>query len=650
MPYQEPRLLSGNEPAPRGFACLLTRHAFPAPLSRPMPALRLLSLALALLLAGVPASPASAQDSDSTQLRRFQRANALMRSGDPKRAIPLLEALHTEAPQNAAFYRKLKDAYESLKRYDAALRLVDARIGDSPTVPLLTEKARLQYQKEAVQAANATWDRALRLAPNTSQTYRTVYQTLVNLRHFQKAISVLKKGRSTLNQPEAFRPELAYLYGLDGQFRKSMREYVALLADAPERGGYVKDRLRTFVEQDQGLAASISVLEAAVEDAPLNRAYRELLAWLHMERNDYAAALDVYRALDRLEQQQGRLLYRFAQRAADAQRFGVATLACAAVLDRHPNANVAPSARLTLGSLYRQWASLETDTTTAAQDSARYERARSAYTTFLRSHPGHPDRPKGLLKLGTLQLDVYHAPEEAAATFEELVSNHPQTTAAAQGQYHQARVALFQDHLRRARLLFSRLAERAQDSDLADRARYELSLLHFYQGEFDATAARADAISQDPAADVANDAIELKTLLQENRGPDSLDAALQIYAQARLHQRQRAYRTALAQLDTLVQEHPRHPLADNARFQRGTVHLARRDTAAALSAFRSVPERHPRSPYADRSLFQVGELLESSGRPAAAASTYSRLLTEYPSSLLAGKARGRLRALPAPQG
>ena len=623
-----------------------------------MAAFRLLSLALALLLAGVPAPPACAQDSDSTQLRRFQRANALMRSGDPERAIPLLEALYTEAPQNTAFYRKLKDAYESVKRYDEALRLVDARIGDSPTVPLLTEKARLQYQKDAVQAANATWDRALRLAPNTSQTYRTVYETLVNLRHFQKAISVLKEGRSTLDQPGAFRPELAYLYGLDGQFRRSMREYVALLAEAPKRVGYVRNRLRTFVEQDQGLAASISVLEAAVEDAPLNRAYRELLAWLHMERNDYAAALDVYRALDRLEQQQGRLLYRFAQKAADAQRFGVATRACAAVLDRHPNADVAPNARLTLGSLYRQWASLETDTTTAAQDSTRYDRARSAYTTFLRSYPGHPDRPKGLLKLGTLQLDVYHASKEAAATFEELISNHPQTTAAAQGQYHQARVALFQDHLNRARLLFSRLAERAQDSDLADRAqdsdladraRYELGLLHFYQGEFDAAAARADATSQDPAADVANDAIELKTLLQENRGPDSLDAALQIYAQARLHQRQRAYRTALAQLDTLVQAHPRHPLADNARFQRGTVHLARRDTAAALSAFRSLPERHPRSPYADRSLFRVGELLESSGRPAAAASTYSRLLTEYPTSLLAGKARGRLRALPAPQ-
>jgi TolA-binding protein len=573
-----------------------------------------------------------------------------MRSGDVQRALPLLEALYTDAPQNTAFYRTLKDAYESVKRYDEALQLVDARLGDAPTVPLLTEKARLQYQKDAVQAANATWDRALRLAPNTPQTYRTIYQTLVDLRHFQKAIAVLKNGRSTLDQPGAFRPELAYLYGLDGQFRTSMREYVALLAEAPERVGYVKDRLRTFVEQGQGLAASIVVLEAAVEDAPLRQAYRELLAWLHMERNDYAAALDVYRALDRLKQQQGRLLYRFAQKAADAQRFGVATRACTAVLDRHPNADVAPDARLTLGSLYRQWASLKTDTTSAAQDSARYDRARSAYTTFLRSHPDHPDRPTGLLKLGTLQLDVYHAPKEAAATFEELVSNHPQTIAAAQGQYHQARVALFQDHLSRARLLFSRLAERANDGDLADRARYELGLLHFYQGEFDAATARADAISQDPAADVANDAIELKTLLQENRGPDSLDAALQIYAQARLHQRQRAYPRALTQLDSLVQAHPRHPLADNARFQRGTVHLARRDTAAALSAFRAVPERHPRSPYADRSLFRAGELLESSERPAAAASTYSRLLTEYPTSLLVGKARGRLRALPAPQG
>ncbi|MFB6271274.1 MAG: tetratricopeptide repeat protein [Salinibacter sp.] len=601
-------------------------------------------------LLGLPPRPTHAQQADTTQLRRFQRANAYLQAGQDKKAIQLLKGLYEEAPRNTAFYRKLKKAYENLKRYDEALRLVEQRMGNTPTVALLSEKARLLYLKGDLQAANETWDRAVRLAPNQTQTYQTIYQTLVDLRHFRKAIDVLQKGRSTLEQPNAFRTQLAYLYGLDGQFAKAMQEYVQLLADAPQRVNYVQNRLRTFVEQGQGIAASIDVLQRTVRELPLNPAYRTLLAWLHMEQNNYAAAYDVYRALDRLQERQGQTLFSFAQKAADAQKFRVATRACESILERHPDAKVAPKSQKMLGDLYRQWASLETDSTTLAQDSMRYDEARSAYRTFLRTYPDHPKYPKTLLQLGTLQLDVYHALDEAQSTLEQLVSNHPQTSAADEGQYHLARIALFRGKMNRARLIFSRLAETAQESDLADRARFELGLLHFYQGEFDAAMARAKASSQNPSADVANDAIELRTLLQENRGSDSLDMALQIFARARFYKRKRAYQKALTALDSLQQAHPRHPLIDNAQFQRAEIQLARRDTAGALAAFRSLPKKHPRSPYADRSLFRLGKLLESDGRPASAVNVYNRLLTDYPKSLFAREARGRLRALQQVQG
>ncbi len=606
------------------------------------------ALALVLLLGGA-VGPTSAQQADSTQLRQFQRANAYVRAGQTERAIQLLEDLYAKAPDNTAFYRKLKEAYESVKRYDEALGLVDERIGDTPTVALLSEKARLLYQKGEVEKANEVWGRAVGLAPEKSQTYRTIYKTLVDLRHFQKAIEVLTDGRTALDRPDAFRTELAHLYGLDGQFEKAMQEYTQLLAEAPQRVGFVQNRFQTFVEQGQGIEASIEVLKETVRESPLNPAYRQLLAWLHMEENNYEAAFEVYRALDRLRENKGRVLFNFAQKAADAQKYDVATRACEAVLDRYPESEIAPTAQKILGDFYRRWAEGDTDAS-PAQDSTRYDRARAAYKTFLQSYPGHPDYPAGLLHLGTLQLNAFHALNAAEATLDQLVSNHPQTATADQGQYHLARIALFRGSFERARLLFSRLANKAQASDLADRARYELGLLHFYQGEFDAALARAKATSENPAADVANDAIELKTLLQENQGPDSLDTALQTFARARRYNRQRAFTKALSTLDSLLQNHPQHSLADNARFQQAKIHLARSDTSAALTAFRTLPERHPRSPYAAQCLFRVGSLLESSGRPAAAVEIYNRLLTEYPKSLLAGDARGRLRALQQAQG
>jgi tetratricopeptide (TPR) repeat protein len=603
-------------------------------------------LAALLLAAGPVPQGTQAQSTDSTQLRRFRTADARLQAGKFKDAIRILEELYEESPNNSSFYRKLKEAYESVKRYDDALALVEERMGSTPTPSLLSEKARLLYQKGARDQAEQAWTAAVSAAPDRPTTYRIVYQTLVEVRRFKQAIDVLRQARQRLDNDALFRTELAYLYGLDGQHAEAMREYVALLDQSPGRVGLVRNRLQTFVEQGEGVEASIQVLTGAVEEAPLNPAYRELLAWLHMTTDDYEAAFDVYRALDRLQQRQGQALFSFAQKAADADQYAVATAALESILDRHGDAEVAPGAQRALGDTYREWAaSLHGPTPARLDSTTRYDDARTAYQTFLDSYPTHQAVPAVRAQLGTLQLDVYRDLDAAQATLETVVSSSPDTDAANEARYDLGRIALLRGDFDRARLLFSRLAQRLRGGDLADQARFELALLQFYQGQFDAALTRARATSANTSSDVTNDAIDLSVLIQENRGPDSLDIPLRLFAEARLAVRQHRYDDASARLDSLLRAHGRHSLADEARFRRAEVHLARGDTAAAATAYQTLPERHPGSPYADRSLFRLGELYQAQGRPSEAAAVYDRLLSEYPKSLLAADARTRLRAL-----
>lgn len=576
-------------------------------------------------------------------------ADSHLRSGNTEEAIEILEQLYAEAPGNSSFYRKLKEAYENTKRYEEALELVEDRIDRSPTPILLSEKARLLYQKGDETRANETWKEALSLAPNQASTYRTVYQTLVDIRQFKRAIEVLKEGRSSLDRPSLFRTELAYLYGLDGQHREAMQEYVAYLAESPNRISFVKNRLDTFVRQNEGIGAGIEVLEEAVKDSPLNLAYRELLAWLYMEQDDFEAAFEVYQAIDRLQDQQGKALFAFAQQAGDAREFAVATEAFETVLDRYPESPAAPAAQRALGDLYRDWARSE-NSSSAARDSAHIEDALAAYQSFVESYPNHDDLPQVLLALGTLHLDAYRNLDEAEARLDRVVNTHSNTSAANEAQFQLARIALLRGNNDRARLLLSRLVDQTAGSELAEQARYELARLHFYNGEFEAALTRAEATSANASSNVANDAIELKVLLQENRGPDSLDVPLQLFAQARLSERQHRYDDALTQLDSLLQEYRRHPLADEALFRQAHIHLAREDTSSALETFGALPQQHPRSPYADRCLYQIGVLNESLGHPSAAVEAYNQLLKDHPKSLLASEVRERIRTLQRTQG
>jgi len=603
-------------------------------------------LAVLVGVALLVGSPVRAQQADSTELRRFRMADSFLQSGEYEKAIGILESLYEQSPDNASFYRKLKDAYESVKRYDDAIQLVEGRIDETATPQRLAEKARLLYQKGDREAAEQIWTDAIQRAPERAPTYRIVYQSLMDVRRFRRAIEVLRTARTRLENEALFRTELAYLYGLDGRHREAMREYVALLDESPNRLGFVRSRLQEFVDRDEGIDAGTTVLRDAVEANPLNTTYRELLAWFYMSTDDYEAAYDVYRALDQLQQSEGRQLYAFAQKAADADHFSVATTAFEAVLERYPDAEIAAQARRALGDTYRRWAADDADDSGMGTDSsARYDAARQAYRAFLDEHPSHEARPEVLGTLGALELDVYRALDTARATLERVVSSHPSTPAADEARYDLARIALLRGDLERAELLFSRLADQAQSDALADRARFELARLQFYRGRFDAAATRAQTSSADPSADVANDAIELSVLIQENRGPDSLDTPLRQYARAQLDLRRRRFEAATTRLDSLLQNHGRHALADEARFDRARVQLARRDTSSARRTLRALPRRHPRSPYADRSLYRLAQLSEAQDQPEEAIALYDRLLSDYPQSLLAQDARTRLRTL-----
>src|SRR5690606_15457424 len=140
--------------------------------------------------------------------------------------------------------------------------------------------------------------------------------------------------------------------------------------------------------------------------------------------------------------------------------------------------------------------------------------------------------------------------------------------AAAAAEYELGRLALLRGDLNPARMAFSRLVERLESGELADKARYELALIHFYQGEFEAARTVAEAINRNTSSLTDNDAIELKVLLLENAGPDSLSTPLRMFARAHLLQRQRRPADATQALDKLLAEYGTHPLADDARFLR----------------------------------------------------------------------------------
>lgn len=607
--------------------------------------------ALLAVLAAAPALSARAQAVDSLQLARFQLAESYLRAGQFDRAIGLLEDLYQGNPETSLFHARLIQAYESVKRYDDALALLDAhiqRLGRADA-SLLSERGRLRYLKGDEAGALASWDEALLQARANPVVYRIVYQSLVQVRLLERAIEVMTTARQALGDPDQFAAELAALYAQTGRYAPAMEEYLRMLVADPRRLSYVQTRLARSPDPKTALSEGLPLLERAIRQDPLNRALRELAAWAYLEDAQYDQALDAARAIDRLEQEQGAVLFDFALRATDARAYPAAQRAYEEILSRYAEAPTAPEAQMGLAELHERWArewQRVKDAERTAKARHHFEAARDAFRTFTERYPNHTAYPEALRRLGRLQQDVFFDLAAAEATFTRVAESFPNTQAADLARYDLGRIAVLQGRLDEARLTFAQLEERLRLGELAEQARFELALLHFYRGEFESANVLAQALNLNTSTDMANDAIELKVLLNENKGPDSLSTPLRQFAEAQLLQRRRKPAEALARVDALLAAYPQHALVDDARYLRAELLRELGQPQEALALLLALPEASPQSFLADRALFAAADLQEHDLADAQAAiATYTRLIVTYPGSLLVPEARLRLRTL-----
>ncbi|NQV73867.1 tetratricopeptide repeat protein [bacterium] len=592
-----------------------------------------------------------AQDVDSSQVGRFQLAESFIRAAQYERAIALLEDLYEGNPGTHVFYERLREAYESVKRYDAAISLIDKKIASetSPTI-YVADKARLQFLKGDEITARKTWQSAIELNPASSSVYLLVYRSLMQVRLFDYSIEVLEEGRDRLGNSALFQTDLAQLYNLTSQHDKAVAQYLDLLKINQNQLNYVRSQMGPFLTTPESLEKSIGVVEAGVAEEPLNRAFREFLAWLYVENSQYRLALDVYRAIDRLEREEGRMLFSFAQVASEGGAYDVALEAFDEVLRRYPTGPSAPDALRGLGLMQEKWAvtlgEAVFDMTGKRLPKNHFDEALDTYQRFLIEYPQHPFFPDVLRRIGLLHQDVFYDYTSAYTVLTEVIGRYPQTIAADQAAYDLGRLAIMENRLEDSKLEFSRLLTRLRTGELADLARYELALLHFYKGEFETAQGFTEAMQENTSTDVANDAIAMKVLLIENRGPDSLDVPLKKYAKTKLLTRQRKWEASLHQLEDLMEEFGSHPLADEMLFDKAELLARNAQPEQAVQSYLELPLIHPASFLSDKSLFKAA-LIQSTmlGQKEAAIATFQRILTEYPGSLLLTRAREEIRIL-----
>jgi len=188
-----------------------------------------------------------------------------------------------------------------------------------------------------------------------------------------------------------------------------------------------------------------------------------------------------------------------------------------------------------------------------------------------------------------------------------------------------------------ALIQYAQVEKQAKDSPLAYEAKIKTAKLYFYTGDFELAKELADILKQGTQREIANDALELSLLIEENTGIDSLEVGLQKYANIRSMFDQKRWAEGDSLLSLAMSQNKQESLQDDILYLGATRARQKGENAFAKDMYWDIYKKFPEDIYGDDALFYFLTLSDKAN-----SEPFLLFIKQYPSSLYLSDVRAML--------
>jgi TolA-binding protein len=197
-----------------------------------------------------------------------------------------------------------------------------------------------------------------------------------------------------------------------------------------------------------------------------------------------------------------------------------------------------------------------------------------------------------------------------------------------------------------ATLLYSQVEKSHKDSPLGYEAKLRNARLSYYAGDFKLAQSHLDILKEATTREIANDAMQLSLLIQDNTVEDTLGLGLKAYAAVEQLVFQNKLKEAIAGLDRLLEKFPGHSLSDDTYYLKAQLQRRIGDFPGAIATLERITSNPKYDVLSDDALFLLARIQEEDVKDKAKAQElYNQVITKYPGSIYVAEARKRFRKL-----
>ena len=556
--------------------------------------------------------------------------------GEFEKAVTLYEEIYDKQTNNLFLFEKLLQCYRQLQQFDKAENLIEKRKQkyNQPTMQIeLGYNFQLQKQQEK---ANKFYQLALdeiQKEPNYAYQLGSNFEKKTLLDWALKAYELGQKFNPNLN----FDYQMALLQGQIGNVELMIDKLFDYAYAKPEFVPTVQSFLSRFLLENTNESFPAYVKKSLLvrtQKTP-DIFWNQFLSWFYVQQKEYDKAFVQERAIYKRNPETFYEIVTLAQLAIEDHQDETAKTILAFVLENTSDLGLQMQAHHFLMQL-----KIENAT---AKD---YPQIQLELQELVKKFGVSPYSLKLQLLLANFEAFYRNQPKNAIEQLQKTLELPLNLREAAAVKMELADIMVYDEKFNQAILYYAQVEDNLKNDELAHEASMKMAKANYYKADFDWTLQQVKNLKQSSSLLIANDAIELFMLIQDNSVEDSTKTALTVFAKADLKLYQKKKEEALQSFLTILEKHKGESIQDITLLRIAQIYEQKKQFDLALNYYNKILTDHADGIFVDEALYFSAEIYRIElNQPEKAKPLYERMVLNHPDSIYFTNSRINYRIL-----
>ena len=564
-------------------------------------------------------------------------ADSYYKKGEFKKALVIYENLNKEKPYSYKYVYKLIDTHQQLEQFDEAEHILVQRLAKRRIPTLLVELGYNFQLKDSIDRAKRLYNEAITYVDENPSYVYSIAKKFEDHSLLDEAILVYDKGK-LLNPDKNYSIQLARIYGDQGNIEKMFENYIEYIAYRPNYLNNIKRAVSDFISENKSNENNIylrRLLLKKIQQEPSPYWY-ELLSWLYVQEKAYNKSFIQEKALYKRNPESLDRIIELAVTALNDNDDETSKDIFSYVLETTQDASTALTA-------HQYILQIDTQNADSEKELNRIDEAYNLlFDEFGKSELTLPLQLAYGEFLAFNQKDTEGATKFLRKSMKLNISEFQE----AKVKLLLADILVLQEKFNEALIFYSQIQLSLKNSTISQEARFKVAKTSYYKGDFDWAESQLKILKSSTSQLIANDALDLKLLISDNKFEDSLQTALKHYAKADLFAFQNKTDDAIALLNKVLEEHQGESITDQALFKQAKLFEKKKQYDKAEANYLKIISDWKEDILADDAHYHLAELYNTHlAKPEDAKQLYEKIIFEFEDSIYFIEARKKFRML-----